>query len=1033
MSELFNYTPQNTTTINQVNSLATEVDAAFVLLENLIISDDNNYNASIDSSIGSLDTYYLKEYNPTGNKIIGFQEQLIFPSFSKEASLTINPSTDLTDLNSITITNLSNPSEIYTYKNDSLLINDNDFTINNRKIIFKTRPVDELTITYNGFNFAINPEKLRYNVMSFDGTDTFPVTTISTNEFGIYGYDYKSKCSLKIKNLIDNNYENLLSYFSIFKEASGNLTKLKLTSITVTNTSILFETANSETLTNVKVFVANTSIGDLLEHLYQTIYTHDHFTNEGKSIEHKSLLGLFNNTDTIKYIVTNKENYDHPQYLNREGYINDPTVYNNALLGDLLVSSTDDANYFNNLNSNSNSITFGSYSNGIKVYYDVLSNSLKINCGEDKNGLSISTGFNKNILKLNTHIISDIKTIDDIQYLEYLLEEDPISNFGILKLNKKVINSSTLAIESEDSAKLFTYAIETSVLDVKQQLNIKNNSKIQFGTPVVYEVKLDNLSKLSFNPIGVDTTNHSVKFNLTTEHNKLLANTANIENIILDNLDSKLSFGNSEYITYLGNYLTLKTDNYINIDSNGYRKGLSLNNKYWLYPSVSNGDTIPSGIVTTNLFLETSLNGSLYVIKNTENNFIKGNDDLTTLPKADIYSNINYVNSININYNSSTTNGINLDNADNNKIFAGKNANGNLATILKSNSKVTIVNSYTPSSIGTPVILYGELESGKYTSPGNKNTDNGYYGNVFIPTDNKLVIDGDASFNSDILFEAPVTINSKLTVQEVAIKEGTAEYFDISKELTVLKINADESNKSRFGDLEVRQNLEVSKQIIQNSANAENILNGSLRVVGSVKFLSGLDVNSSIITGVINSTEPSGDEAVSYSRLVTEQALLEQSLQTQIDNKIDAALNDFLDRIYPIGHLFFNESDQRNPFDIIRFGVWIRALEGRSPMGIIESNYLATNTNIPEDVKAGLGVEIGEYEHSLTADENGPHTHRWAESSSGGGYDSGTHAYAIDYPEGGPAVGKLTSNSGLGKPHNTIHPVTLVSIWKRVA
>ena len=61
MSNFFEHTPQATDVVSQVENLATEVSDAFDKVET-ILHQDNQKNASINSSIGDLDNKYIKEY-----------------------------------------------------------------------------------------------------------------------------------------------------------------------------------------------------------------------------------------------------------------------------------------------------------------------------------------------------------------------------------------------------------------------------------------------------------------------------------------------------------------------------------------------------------------------------------------------------------------------------------------------------------------------------------------------------------------------------------------------------------------------------------------------------------------------------------------------------------------------------------------------------------------------------------------------------------------------------------------------------------
>ena len=80
---------------------------------------------------------------------------------------------------------------------------------------------------------------------------------------------------------------------------------------------------------------------------------------------------------------------------------------------------------------------------------------------------------------------------------------------------------------------------------------------------------------------------------------------------------------------------------------------------------------------------------------------------------------------------------------------------------------------------------------------------------------------------------------------------------------------------------------------------------------------------------------------------------------------------------------------------------------GRSAMGAGQGSGLTART---------LGATLGEEAHALTANENGAHTHNSPSGFSGG--PGGDHA------GGAPSFyAHKTASSGLGTPHNTVHPV----------
>lgn len=126
-----------------------------------------------------------------------------------------------------------------------------------------------------------------------------------------------------------------------------------------------------------------------------------------------------------------------------------------------------------------------------------------------------------------------------------------------------------------------------------------------------------------------------------------------------------------------------------------------------------------------------------------------------------------------------------------------------------------------------------------------------------------------------------------------------------------------------------------------------------------------------------------------------------------------------------VGDLYTTTVNE-NPSTRLGYGTWVRFAEGRTLVGFSGS---VSNT-IPEWVKTS-GSEFGEYEHALTADENGKHDHEINLRSNGGT----TADNASDVIKSSTPIGYnfKTSPSGLGTPHNNVQPSKVVFIWLRTS
>lgn len=129
-----------------------------------------------------------------------------------------------------------------------------------------------------------------------------------------------------------------------------------------------------------------------------------------------------------------------------------------------------------------------------------------------------------------------------------------------------------------------------------------------------------------------------------------------------------------------------------------------------------------------------------------------------------------------------------------------------------------------------------------------------------------------------------------------------------------------------------------------------------------------------------------------------------------------------------IGELFLVSGDSRNPSEILGYGTWVRAAEGRTIIGAgtgVDVN--GTSQNFTD------GQTVGEYNVKLTTDQIPQHSH------TGGitGPTGGPTARVEGYPAGAPAsdnyVPTSTGATGGSQSHNNVQPSFVCYVWKRTA
>lgn len=1121
MTQLFEHTPQATNVVNQVENLATEVSEAFDEIEQILFQDDQK-NASINSSIGDLDNKYIKEYVPNRGWINNYEQTLYFPSNSQSASLDLYPSSDIGDLNTISVSNLTNPSTTYIYKNSGVLEEDTDFTFVERKVIFGKAPSssDNLVITYKGFNTTTPedtedwPFELKYNVLqvkNYDNTIKKDFTfTRSDSIYTVSGHNFKSMCSTFIQNIINNNNQDLDKYVAIY---NANEERLSAFNIEITNTYVRFA-LNEELEGTVKIYVANASLGKLVDCLYRLFYAHDHGSNGGQGVNHNDALGLYENTDDIHYQLTNKSNYDHPQYLNREGYIPDSTVYNNAILGNLLLASTEDGNRKNNLDANSVKLIFGEYSSGPRLYYNTSDDCLWLD-SISRDGIKLVTPKEKKAISINDHSFIDTQHIsgNTNNALKLAVKADNGNQLGVFKLTRKVV-SDGIALD-DDKAKFLSYASEFSLSLIKEKLIIDNGAKISFGDPGIIDLVLDETG-LHFKSDGDSselTDISKVNFDVPVKAKTIGVKHLDAEEIHL-NENQKITFGSDshaedtqQYINYKDK-LNIKTKDSVVFASNGRQTGISLDNRQYIYTATSQGFPILDTVEYTDLFFETKRD--TYFIQ-ADYAYNPGVTSLHTVPRSSIYCDTNYVNKVSVVYDETATNGIVLNN--NNKIFSQRDLSENIATIVQSNTGVVIASSYNP--IG-PVINYGKITAKTYVAEGSKDTEAGFYGNIIVPLNNRLTINGTTEFNSDIAFNKPVKFTDKVTAN--TIDAGTLN-------TNVLKVG----DKATFNNIEILEEIRFNT-MLQTNRVANSVFEGTVQfnnnvtmpdsnniiVIGNktiedTRKTSGLLLSNSEVrlgtNGVVSAGKvyagkgkPSGDGdatggyAFASTSGVTDGdtgLFCEGSIETQnnsdlvfrIDgvekgrllkdnvdiksinlagkekalvtldiflSQITNITSNVLESVYPIGTVYENSTDGRNPKVLLNWptSVWRRYAVGRSLMGASGTGIgeqVDTDLVVPAGLKTNsAGTKFGSYTHKLVENELPKHKH--TPSGEGGGNVADGHAlipagggqgtwswnWSGQTPANKPLTQFKTTATGGDIPHNNTHPIVITHIWERI-
>lgn len=839
--EYFTHTPRPMSDVNQVENLAVETEAGFLKVSTDMFSEAV-LATSIGSSIGNLDNKYVREYYPGKGLLTNYTEDLYFPEHSKEASLELVPDTTINSLNTVVIKNKLLPSQVYTYKHDGILESDTEFCFVDRKIILGRTPANDrsLSITYNGYEPVDAEDEgldLRFNLLQTIDSNGLVVRNFDVVKTGdvykISGHDFKNMCSSHIREVIENRPYNLDKYVAI--TTSDQSESFYASDIIITNSFISF-TSELTIPTRVSVYVANSSLGSLVEGIYRLFYSHDHGINGGEAIRHKDLIGLFTNKNNINYSVTDKENYEHPQYFNREGYTESPEVYNNAILGDLLVSNKNDANYFNNLNSDSFKLIFGEHSSGHRMFYSKSADCMVLD-SLSRDGLKIVSPKNKSVLALNEHTITDASE-GSLSALRLGIapvdfEGTLLSVFEIQRLVK-----SEAGVEYVDQAELKVNKSTFSFTIVKDRLDLLANAIINFGNTDSIQIAqsatglelrdrsstLDKIFSITV-PIkatSIETDALKAKQQYVTDRHKIYFG------------DSDLTTLPTEHLSYndIRSRLELSLNSPLFLTKNGRNSGITWGNGNSVYSSNIQGTHSTNESEVIDFHVQTQ--GTVKLVKPP----VDGVQEKANMSLAKLSAD-----NISIEYNPDILNAINL-NGDSHRLFSHRDPVGNIAVSIQSTGGLNVLAAYTHGNVANG-ITYGVVRASEFRMSGGGDNA-GIYGNIIVPQGNKLTVNGEAFFSNSLELNNNLRVNGIANINTLETTTVKANTLTATESVVTPLITAPLGFDSKlyFGSDSIFNNNTTFRQITSFTANAnfaasitsESLTTNFLYVKNNVEF-----------------------------------------------------------------------------------------------------------------------------------------------------------------------------------------------------
>lgn len=170
--------------------------------------------------------------------------------------------------------------------------------------------------------------------------------------------------------------------------------------------------------------------------------------------------------------------------------------------------------------------------------------------------------------------------------------------------------------------------------------------------------------------------------------------------------------------------------------------------------------------------------------------------------------------------------------------------------------------------------------------------------------------------------------------------------------------------------------------------------------------------------------------------------------KTEIDSKLSESSN-ILKNVYPVGSIYMNAIDSRNPATIFGFGTWVQISAGRVLLGAGTADsgtvYNAGNTGGEEKAPLTL-ANIPSHTHGASMNSAGNHTHSMymtygSNEPSGQRLSlirrtegTGTYSSTIGINSAGDHTHSITiNNTGGNTPHNNMQPYLVVYIFKRTA
>lgn len=850
--------PQNST-VSPVESLAIEVGDAFSRLASIL--NTTSVLPSLSSVIGS---YLLLDIN-----YHGFENEYTESYSIEQSTKDIVLSTEPTDIISVSYLNITTNTEVYL---DNKLPSQ-EFTAKNQfKVIGKVLSLSgdfsdiTLKVKYRGIRKEFGNLKLKPNVIK-NSNNTYHVPLIKQS-----GTDYKVTYDVNLST----NFERIFGsttidpsrVFLLIKD-NDQYKNIAYSGTYVSGNTLVFSLYEAlDDQYDAVVYISNTSISSFLEAFYKEFINHSHDKSSSEQmVNHSDLTDLYKNTSTIFYKDLGITNYDHPQYLNREGYNSSLTaIYENAMLGDLFLASkiNEYDQDYKTLLKNSNSILFGDPVRGSKIYYDSAKKAITLLSGNSLNGLNIETGVNEKALLINntSYLQEDansLKIHGKNNIVEVIARNT--SEESVLKSQKIV---GTTSVE--------TPSVSTSELDLGNVLISKDGDNVH----------------ASVKDTAIPTKYTS---SVNTEYENLHADAFNAKDILLKDGD-KISVDEETYLTKKENGFNIVSKGNNTITSSGLRTGLSVG-KVGLGWTVYTADYLgqTSSQIDTGVYIETPSKTDTYHLQSTTEELTYGTnkykfgelkDGYTTIEslkdwrRSNIHAGDSTFYSINLKTSDSVKkNGLVIGNTKFSVIGPGLDCPVGM-TLLESADTVSIIKPLPEDQIECSDVSYQNLNAG----------DTQVFGNLSVD-DSVAVVEnitaGESLIGRTLAISEVGTIQT-LNVQKESVFSGPSEFNGAVSVLNRVSIT---------GSTDIGGSLTSTDISTENYANiggtltvdGQTILNNNVIVEGRIRTSGGFTTTGSIESDSLK-TGPIEAQTIHSVGGLTAEGNVKLTGPTQIDGSL---------------------------------------------------------------------------------------------------------------------------------------------------